>query len=672
MKKLISVILVLCMAAAALPVLAESTRAEDVLIAVKGKIDIDEDLTEFNYSENKYDDSFRYDFTWNTKDYDKEVYVTSDAKGEIVSYSYYERMDYTADRSLISYTIADAQPMAEEFVKRLYAEFFEADAKDRLVLNNKKTSSSYSGRYKSFAFTYDRYYMDTPVNSNKVVVRVRATKEKIYVQSVSASLDENMSFASGDVKVSDAEARDMYEKEFPIEFYYAKNYEDDASYVKLYYTINKRYLSRLTGEEVTEERFDRYAYVTEDDSAAEKEFGAAGGTNMKSEAAISPEERAELDNMAKLIAPEEVERTLRGIVILKLTDSMVKTDEYTYKRDGKYFVEFTLESEERYMRVSYNGESGEIIRISSYLKKYAEPEVKVSDSGSIVPEEEIKAFADVVSMGKIGFTEPEFTNGDERSTMSAVRIVNGVRYIENSINVSYDAVNNMVTSYSLSWDDSVEDFPKPESAMSLDEAREKLYPIAGLYYTLVKTKEGYVPAVTLEKGVTINAVTGVERYGSATEKMMYTDIENHWAEDMINVLWEHDVYLTGDKFKPDEEILQSDMLRLFTACRDSGIVPIGWEKDYISEYSVSEGFVDEAKPDEKVTRKEAFDALVNILGYGEIADFDIYKSSYVDLSADGSAEILKAIGVLTGDRARPDDYLTRAEAAAMVYRYLSK
>ena len=69
-----------------------------------------------------------------------------------------------------------------------------------------------------------------------------------------------------------------------------------------------------------------------------------------------------------------------------------------------------------------------------------------------------------------------------------------------------------------------------------------------------------------------------------------------------------------------------------------------------------------------ICRKSDFDKL----GYGSIAEFDIYKSSFTDMEGDGSAEILKAMGVLIGNTARPDDYLTRAEAATMVYRYLSK
>ncbi|MBR5535525.1 MAG: S-layer homology domain-containing protein [Clostridia bacterium] len=658
MKKLSAVLLVFVMAFSVMHVFAEGI-AEDVLVKVKGKIEVPRELTEFRYSENKYDDVLRYDFTWNSKDYGKELYVSTDSLGRIVTYNYYEQMDYSADRTLIDYTTEDARPLAEETIKIMFPEY----GIEKLVLNEDKITSNYSGRYKTFSFNFERVN-DIKVESNRVVVRIRATKDKMYVQSVNASLDEDAKFISVDAKEHFDTAGD-YEEKFPIRLYYATDYSGKEPSVKLFYSIDKGYLEIATGNALQEEYFDRYAGMTEDSVSME-----AGGTLMnKNEAMLTDEEKGEIGKMESLVKPEEVEKVLRSLSILKITDDMKFSESYTYKSDSKYFVNFTLQGEKRHMNVSYNGETGEVINISSYFTKYDRASDEVIDF--ITPEDEIKVLTKSLSGTKLDETKVEFTKNNNRAVMSAKRIVNGVAFPENNINVTYDAEEEMVTRYSISWADDTSSFPNPEDVIGLDAAREIIFK-DDVSTVWLKQKEGYVGAVTIPEAVTINAIDGEELYKNINEKLAYTDVKNHWAEDIINALWEHDIYVEGGKFTPDEAITQADMIRLFSACRDSGIIPIGWDDIRISSYALEEGFVEAAEPEKLMARIEGFEALIEILGYGDVADFDIYKSSYTDMEPNGSAEILKAMGVLVGGTARPDDNLTYAEAAVMVYRYLSK
>ena len=671
MKKLVLVLLVFVMAFSALPVFAAESLPEEVLLKVKAKINVPEELTEFTYSENKYDDVLRYDFTWHTKDYTKELYVSTDSLGRIVTYNYYEQMDYTSDRTLIDYTISDARPMAEETIKTMFPEYFDG-GDDNLVLNEDKITTSYSGRYKSFVFTFDRVYSNMNVESNRVVLRIRATKDKMYVQSVSASLDEDAKFIAllGNPAFDFiSESEEEYEKNFPIKLYYATDYSETEPQVKLFYSIDKGYVEVSSGIIVTEEYFDRYAGITED-SAADMEMGT-GGTFTKNEAMLNPNEQGEIEKMESLVKPNEVEKVLRSLPLLKITDDMKFAESYTYKGEDKYFVSFSLQGENRYMNVTYNGETGLVTNIYSYFTKYDEPEKKTSDSGSIAPEEDIKAFAKTLAGDKFDETEDKFNTQNERSTLTATRIVNDVPFPENSISVTYDMVNNVITRYSLYWDEDTYDFPNPDDVMGLEKAREIIFE-KDIDLVWVKQKDGYVGAITIPESVIINAITGEKPYKYDEEKTAYTDIDNHWAKNEIIALWEHDIYLTGDKFNPDEAINQADMIKLFSACRDSGIIPIGWTKEKIATYAFDNGYVEASEPDKLMTRREAFKTMVEVLGYGDVAQFDIYKSSYIDMEENGSAEILKAMGVLVGDTARPDDYLTRAEAAVMVYRYLSK
>ncbi len=660
MKKLLAVLLVMVMAFSALPVLAAEID-KDVLMSVKERVEIPEGLTEFSYSESTYDNVLRYDFTWHDADYNREVYVTSDSKGRIVGYSRYERNDYSGEKSLIGYSLSDARALTEEFVKRAYPEYFENE-NDCLKLNEEYTTSSYSGRYKSFSFRFERFSRGEVMTSNTVVVRVRATKEIIYVQNVAAALDEDVTFVQGEDK---SIGKSEYTEKFPVELYYGSDYSGKEPVITLFYSIDKGYVSRFDNSVLVQKYFDRYAEYGAEDSVATESTLAGGNKNAQ----LTPEEIKALEENANLVKVKDVEAMLRKIEILKITDDMKLDRTNTNKYDDRYVVRFTLKSDEKTTNVTYNGETGEVTNINTYyMHDYAN-----NKTGNIVmPKEDIESFVRTLSSNKLDETSVTYTEGESHGTMNAVRLVNNVKYPENSINVTYDGINNAVTRYSIAWDEDVSKFPKPEEAIGLEKAEDIIFNIEPLYNTFVKTEAGYVPSITIGNSVTINAITGEEIYKKADEKKAYTDISNHWAKNEINILWEHDIYLAGDCFNPDTAITQADMIRLFSACRDAGIIPIGWENDRIAEYGFNEGYVKTDDPDKLMTRREAFKAMCQILGYGEVAEFDIYKSSYTDMEPCGSAEILKAMGVLTGDTARPDDYLTRAEAAVMVYRYLSK
>lgn len=661
MKKLVCMALVLCMMFATLPAFADNV-AEDVLLKVKTKINVPEELTKFNYSENMYNDGIlRYDFTWHTEDYDKELYVSGDADGEIVSYNYYEQMDYSSDRTLIGYTLADARPLAEEFLKEVFPQF-DTWGMDMLSFENE--TSSYNGRYKTFTFTFARKYLPYRVESNAVTVRIRATKDKMYVQSMSASLDNGYEiFKGGEMKATKELTEKDYVEKFPIDFYYAKDYSGKEETVSLFYSVNKGFVSLVDKEILTQVYFDRYADkgFAEDSVMTESTMGSANKNQ-----ALTKEEITELENMAGLVGVESVIKELKAIELLKLADDMKLESTYTNKYDDKYFVRFTLQNEEKTTNVTYRGETGEVTSLYTYYKHDNDAECKVMD------EEKVKEVAEKLAGDKLDETKIDFNDTETMGTMNAVRLVNGIKYPGNSINVTYNKERDEVTRYSLEWDEDVSGFPKPDEAMGVEKAEAVMFEIAPLYKTLVKTEKGYLPAISIEKNVAIDAVTGEELYGYTKEKVAYTDIDSHWAREYINVLWEHDIYVEGDKFTPDEAINQADMITLFSACRDNGIIPIGWEKEQVVLYAFENGYIEAKEPDKLMTRREAFKAMIEILGYGRVAEFDIYKSSYTDLEAMGSAEILKAMGVLAGDTARPDDNLTYAEAAVMVYRYLSK
>ncbi len=660
MKRFTALFLVLCIILGAVPVFAQN-EVEEVLREVKKRIEIPEDLTEFNYSENKYDESLRYDFYWTNEKGNKEISVSSDSKGRVVRYNYYEYADRNYDRVLIDYTLEDARRLADKFLQKAYAEYFD-DEGDTLDLSE-DVISNYRGYQKNFTIYYDRIHEGLKVESNRVTVRVVATKDKIYIQSVNASLDEDGKYVQGEDVFGEEEQNERYEEKFPIKFYYATDYSGEKPEVKLFYSIEKGYVSYLTGETLEKERFDRYA-ITEETA----EDSMAMGTLNKNEG-FTPQEKAELEAMQNLIKPEEIEKTLRSLKLLGMTEDMKLNEIYTYKSDEDYFVNIGFKGEERNLFAAYNGVTGEIININSYFTIYDEKKEAAADKN--VPEEDIKAFIRALAGDKVDETAGEIEVDDTRAGYNLHRVVNDVAYYENSISVTYDIKDGIIRRYSLNWDKDVSSFPKPDTAIGMEKAREILFEKGESENVYVNTKDGYAKAVTLAQAVEIKAENGEESYSVKNKKTVYTDVEGHWAEKEIKVLWEHDIYIPGDKFTPNEPITKKDMISIFAGCTgdssslylDSGTVGIAKE---------SENAQEDEELNKPVTRKEGFAALCKVLGYGEVAEFDIYKSSYIDMEACGSAEILKAMGILKGDKARGEDYLTYAEAAVMVYRYLAK
>ncbi len=668
MKKMVSLFLVLLMVMTAFPAFAHDD-AEEVLLKVKAKIEIPNDLTEFSYTKNVYGNSMCYDFTWSDENYDKELLVSANVRGGIVSYNYYESVDYTTQRVLIDYTLSDAERLAKDTVKKFYQEYFSAESKDKLVLDDESSVSRYSGKYKTFIFTFDRVFDGIKTESNCVNVRVRATKDKMMLWSVDAALDDDAVFNEKNDLFTEDERADRYENVFPTEFYYKSDFSDEKNVILCYFT-DKGYVSYATGEKVTKEDYDNFYNF---------EAGAAGDTTSEADSSykkddvnLRPNEQSEIEKMESLVKPSEIESKLREIRILNITDDMKMSDSYTYKRNETYFTRFTLESKDCVMNVLYNGETAEIMNIYSYnynKERYDEAEEITDYELSNDIKSEIINFANVLASEKMQESEIVF----DKNIMVATRQVNEIAFPENKVRVTYDKTANAVTRFTVNWDSDDLTFANPQDALDKRAARDILFEKAVLEDVWVKSADGYEKAVTVKDSVSINAVSGEEMFAyKGREKVKYTDVDTHWAKEAIEVLFEHDIYLEGDKFQPDSPINQADMVRLFSACRENGMISDYMSDEDVVKYAYEQKYIDECDKDGFVTRSEAFKTMAKILGYGEIASFDIYKSSYMDLAADGNAEILKALGMLTGEYARGDDLLTRGEAAVMVYRYLKK
>ncbi len=667
MKKFAAILTAAVMAVSSLsiPVYAAQSDAESILVEVKGIIDISEDMTEFNYSEREENGKKSYIFNWENEDYTKSCNMSVNSEGKITSYYYYDDTRLDGKKKIINKNVDDARKAAVEFLAKTYPEYMNAHAEDGLIESN--VSLRVVNGAKRFSFMYDLTHNGVKVEGNNVNISVSVTNDDALVVNMYANIDFEAKFSDEE---KGSAGKEEYKKQFPIDMLYQTFYNESGEEVKLIYTVEKGYISTKDGS-VIERYGENNIYNMSAEKTADDDAGGMGGSRR-----LMPKEIEELTNMDSLISKAELEKKLREMPELKVTDKMVLEYSDTFKTENGYETRISLGTKDddedyRYLSATFDAQSGEILYIYNGAKE--DNYDKLTDEEKAKARKAAQEFAEKCAGDKIKETKAD----EDRDGFCATRLVNNIPYPENNVVAKYSIKDSMIKYYRVIWDEDTSKFPDAEKAIGKDEAYEKALDIAKPEYVYVNTKDGYVLALTIAKNVSLDAVTGEDTDRLEEERPVYEDISGHWAEKEIKALLDQDIYLAGNSFRPDEAINQADMLSLFTSAIYDGsyITARGFDYDWFIRVThvIDKEDID---PDKLMTREEAFEAFAAMLGFEEITKLDIYKPSFEDAAAFtngiGSAEILKGMKIIIGDSARPTDKLTRAEAAVMVYRYLDR
>lgn len=207
-----------------------------------------------------------------------------------------------------------------------------------------------------------------------------------------------------------------------------------------------------------------------------------------------------------------------------------------------------------------------------------------------------------------------------------------------------------------------------------------------------------------EERVMLDAQSGewrVANTGEATvlEKQEVTDIAGHWAEDELELMLAYDALdVTDGKALPDQAITRGEMIKMLVIAIQGGHHPmymgsaktasfadVAADSAYFSyvETAVDMNLLDREegtfKPTDTITREQLAGLIVKALGYAKLAEveglFALETSDMSSIEAHGEVALITALDILTlnGDGAfRPDEEVTRAQAATAFYRYLEK
>lgn len=273
-----------------------------------------------------------------------------------------------------------------------------------------------------------------------------------------------------------------------------------------------------------------------------------------------------------------------------------------------------------------------------------------------------------------------------------VRQNENVAFTYNYLNASVDLVTGKITNYSVSWYDDVE-FESTKDIISDKDALNILnsssngfdlnYEINSNYIYnkyLADNTDQYIDSSLLytslpytrlvyslyaPKTTTIRAIDGKlinyngDEITSNLESYMYTDIQNHWAKDIILRFSYTGIGFEGSAFRPDEKINAKDFQTLLGMC---GI------------YSDTD-----IEDNATITRTDAVKYILDSYGYKKIAalenvfitDFtDNFKISSNDV---GYIAIAKGFDIIKGDGSsfRPYEALTRAECIALCFNVIN-
>ncbi|MDD5936773.1 MAG: S-layer homology domain-containing protein, partial [Clostridiales bacterium] len=673
---------------------------EKVVKSVKTKVPVPESCTEFDYYINSdyYGGETQYILHWNDPSSNKNVRVTADAKGNILSYEQYDHKGTTKLNYLMSELEKTALAVAEK-------------ANPCMKGHLKLESSQYEGRYQnSYEYTFRRTENGIPMD-NYIQVSINAETKELNTLVTHWMFDVEV--PSAKATISKEKAKEIIKKEVKMELKYLTKWSyKDGEYTKgvyLAYVPTKEYISidAKTGEVYTtqQEWQIRNTNATMADKSMEEDSGNGAAT-------LSAKEIEALNKLDQLLSEDEAVKLITGNKKLYLDKSAISVSTRLVHWEDEYYWRITFEdpSEIDYSKDDY-------YRASAYAMVDAKKGTIVSYDASINPYESYKEKSlesvdsckdklltfvktidkDMVKNSKLGdtSTKADYVTRDldqipRTSDFRYYRVNEGVIYEGNYFYGGVDRVTGKIYNFYSNWDKKLK-FESPKNAMSADKAMDCYLNLEGfqlayeqnIIHTYDKgyeqsddyyyNKEAYsqtnqirlvynTSAIKYSKlspftGKPINS-DGEEVADKKAVNNSYSDIANHPYERSIRLLSDIGLGYEKDQFKPDELITKDDFLKFMDL---SGLYYRHKKDTSLKDY--------------RVTRQQAAEFIISTSGLSSIAKLPgIFKTDYAD-EASISKEALGAVALCKGlkllqfgkdNTFGPNEKLTRAEVAQLV------
>lgn len=680
----------------------------DTKVELKQAIQIAKDT--FNINDSSYNFSSNYSeynnrkfwyLNWNSTA-NGNISVTVDADtGEILSYYSWKPDNGTTSR-IPKYTEDEAKKAAIAFIEKIAPEKF----KQTKEFENKNVIYKINDIYYSpeYNFTFIRLVNGIPYRNNQITVSV--DKNTLAVQSYNLNWDD-ITFPDSKAAISKDDAIKIFKDKLGLKLQYnlvySQVYEGDTSKpqaILVYGVYNNSPIDALTGEIIDNNNYYGPMYG----GAGSKDMGMVSTYNN-----LSPQEQKAIENTEKYITKDKALEIVKNSLPFTIGDEYKLNSanlysgypagtsaswnfSWSYNKDNNYnYINASVDAVTGDLRSFYRGGSN-IDNIQGKEPKYTKEQMKK------IAED----YLNKIQPDKFKQTEYQDRNIKENNIpfypFDYVQKANGILCPFNTININVSPYTGEITNYYINWV-SVE-LPSTQNVISLDDAYKILFSSAdfGLNYIArydYTKSEPQKPEIKLAYQFNdfynfIDAKTGqIIDYngkpivsGTDTE---FTDISNNWAEKDIKLLAQLGIADGKDgKFNPDINILQKDFIKMLVKTIQPVYEPIPLKSgdNYDNYYSIAiqKKIIteNEKKPDSLVTRQDAAKFLVRSFGINFIADLNnIFTLNFKDAnkitsSLRGYIAIASGLKLMNGSNGyfNPDGYLTRAEAASILVRYL--
>lgn len=710
MKRIVCLILSVLFVISFAPVFAaESEGLQKAILIVKSRIDIPNEYSEFSSDVlNQSNGMNSYRLEWSTPKEEnkicKRISVSIDDYGNIYSYSNesFQQDYYNESKKLPKFSNQQLKEIGYDFFKKLNPDLAEE------FLIDKASCSGVSINSSEGYVTIPRYVSGVRYSNDKATVCVSASDGEVQYMNVSLTYcNENETL---DGIISAERAAEAYNALSPMELQYVS--ADAKKAVPVYKPKNYSVMvSAANGEkfEGLHSRINNAADVASSGGGSYAAEAAAAGDNS----GFTQQEQIEIDQVEGLLSKEELNNIAMNIENTDLALGQLQSCKYSKQTDSfenvKYIADLFYtakdENEEYYMSLTLDAKSGELehYREGFHGSTYTSP--KYSEAQAL---EIAKAFAEKYAgdiYANITFdrevSDKILPNRSDFPTyyFSFKRQINGIPYNDNYLSINVDDRTGAVTSFYKDWRSGIE-FEPLDGVISPDTAFDELMKFSSMELSyqpvrnsndsenvekmaLVYSLDTNTPYVSAKTGEHVS-YDGTP-FKAQMEPVVPSDISGHYAESQITALISSEVIKLSEGetvFRPDDAITQGELLAFVESLK--GTYPTPLEYDIIYDFARSYGLIkaeEESDGSALCKREDGAKYIIRAIGYDNIAQMsDIFNVGFADenMISDGMkgyVALAKGFGVIGGNPDNtfaPQEQLTRADAAIMIYNYLTR
>ena len=711
MKKLLCFALSIFMALsiAVIPAYAENIDGlESAILTVKSRVEIPQEYSEFESDTLMSDRGVTsYDLKWSTlkdeNDETKYINITIDQYGNITKYSTSERNNYyyNGDAKLPNYTEEQLIQIGYDFLQKL-----NPDLISQFSFESGKTSGI-SISYPETTVIFHRYINGLPFCGDTASLYTNTSTGEISSMRVSLTYCDEVPMP--DNLISESDAIGHFNNLSPMTAKYISSGENKAILV---YEPKNQYL------EIDAKNGGEYKEYT-DSSNKVMSGGGGGGSNMAAESAsdsgLTEKELEGIKQMNNLMSTEQLRSIAEGMTELNLESDnyascsyrrvykSYEESEFDYYADLTY-IKYDENNKQSRKRISFNAATGEFLNYYSDSSNYGDKVPKYTEAQAL---DIAKSFADKYSNKEYINTDSDLEASDKIDEsldyynnyyFTFERKVNGFNYSPEYISVKVDKLTNEIISFTKQWSDKTE-FESTENMISAEEAAEALMNTVGielcyvsnlsagktcsadLVYKLKGSGNYYISAKT-GKRVNYNG----DEYKETQNSNTADDISGHYAEKQITALLAYNAIILPEgetSFRPDEAITQGEMITFASILKGQRFPrPLNYETIYrFAKNNNIVDYKDIADAETICTRENGTMFIIRALGYQNIAELpDIFDCKFADKDLispgiEGYVALSRGFGLIGGNpdnTFNPQGELTRADAAIMIYNFMTK